>query len=69
MNQKFQIQYLQFGCQMLKPPNELLGFERNKIEEQKIKSSYPTWIRKKLKHKRPFKTFWDKLINFIEKQI
>ncbi len=57
MNQKFSIQYLQYGCQMLKLPDELLGFERNKIEEQKIESFYSTQIRKKLKHKRPFKTY------------
>jgi hypothetical protein len=31
---------LWYGHQMLRPPNELLGFERNKIKEQKKKSPY-----------------------------
>jgi hypothetical protein len=29
-----------YGYQLLRPPSELLGFERNKIREQKIKSLY-----------------------------
>ncbi len=38
MNQKFWIQYMWYGCQMLGPLGELLGFERNKITKQKKKS-------------------------------
>jgi len=41
---------------MLRTPDELLGFERNKIREQKIESFYLPWINKKLKHKRLVKT-------------
>ncbi len=40
MNQIFWIQYPRYGRQMLRPPNELLGFERNKIKEYKKKSIY-----------------------------
>jgi hypothetical protein len=40
-----------YGDQMLRTPNELLGFERNKIREQKIESFYLPWINKKLNTK------------------
>jgi hypothetical protein len=38
MNQKNLIQCVWYGCQMLGPLDELLGFERNKIMEKKKKS-------------------------------
>ncbi len=37
---------------MLRPLGALLGFERNKINEHKIKSYYSPWISKKLQHKK-----------------
>jgi hypothetical protein len=44
------------GHQMLRPLSKLPSFERNKIREEKIKSFFPPWINKKLKHKRLVKT-------------
>jgi hypothetical protein len=41
---------------LLRPNDELPGFERNKIGEHKIKSYYYAWLCKKLKHKRLVKT-------------
>lgn len=39
---------------LLKPFDELSGFERNRIKEQKIKSFHSSSIRKKLQHKRDY---------------
>ncbi len=60
---------MQYGCQMLMPPGELLGFERNKIREQKIKSSYYPQISKKLKHKIQCIKVWQGKVNFSHKNI
>jgi hypothetical protein len=40
MNHKFWIQYPLYDHQMLRPLGELLGFRKNKIREEKVKSSY-----------------------------
>jgi hypothetical protein len=41
---------------LLRPLDELPGFEMNKIGEQKIEFYYYPWLCKKLKHKRLVKT-------------
>jgi hypothetical protein len=49
---------------MLRPPNELLGFVRNKIKEQKIKSFYSLEVSRKPQHNRNYQILVGKLHKF-----
>jgi hypothetical protein len=50
------VKHVSIEGSLLRPLDELPGFESNKIGEQKIESYYYPWLCKKLKHKRLVKT-------------